>query len=50
MVYEVTKVELLNDETPSSSIGLVGADEGLKPLAKIIENVEKSYAPRKFFE
>ena len=43
--YEVTKVELLNDDTPSSSSGGRGIDENITSVAvaKLLKDVEKSY-------
>ena len=43
--YEVTKVELLNDDTPSSSSGGRGIDEKITSVAvaKLLKDVEKSY-------
>ena len=41
--YDVTKIEVLDDTTTSTSDDLVGATMGLKPLAKLLKDVEKSY-------
>lgn len=43
--YEVTKVELLNDDTPSSSSGGRGIDENITSVAvaNLLKDVEKSY-------
>ncbi|MCI7780669.1 MAG: hypothetical protein MR517_06365 [Bacteroidales bacterium] len=35
-------MEVLNDKTPGTSDGLVGATMGLKPLANLLQDVEKS--------
>ncbi|MBR3454646.1 MAG: hypothetical protein IKH26_04910 [Bacteroidaceae bacterium] len=42
--YDVTKIEV-SDESPNTSNGLTGADKGLKPLANLLKDVEKSYDP-----
>lgn len=41
------KMEVLNDKTPGTSDGLVGATMGLKPLANLLQDVEKSYVKGK---
>jgi len=41
--YEVTKIEVLNDETPSTPNGMGGSKNTILPLAKLLQGVEKSY-------
>ena len=46
--YEVTKVEVLNGKSPSTSSGVgSGENNSSYPLAKLLQNVEKSYDPGK---
>ena len=41
--YDVTKIEVLDDTTPNTSVDLDGATKGLLPLAKVIKKLKKSY-------
>jgi len=41
--YEVTKIEVLNDKTPSTTNGAGGRQLTSLPLAKLLHEVEKSY-------
>ena len=43
LMPSVPKIEALDDTTTSTSDDLVGATMGLKPLAKLLKDVEKSY-------
>lgn len=45
--YEVQKIEVLDEQTPSTPNGLERATESLLPLAKVIKKLEKSYDPGK---
>ncbi len=51
--YEVTKVKVLDEKTPSTSSGSRGVNSGLEPrglisVAKLLQNVEKAYDKGKY--
>lgn len=45
--YDVTKIAVLNVETPNTATGLTTATKGVLPLANVLNGFEKSYDPGK---
>lgn len=45
--YDVTKIAMLNVETPNTATGLTTATKGVLPLANVLNGFEKSYDPGK---
>lgn len=45
--YDIAEIEVLDAETTSTSNGAEGANYGLEPVAKLLNNLEKHYDPGK---
>ena len=49
ILFHVTKVDVLDEESPSTSMRLTDASKGRWPLAKLLNSIEKTYDKKNYF-
>ena len=49
IIFHVTKVNVLDEKTPSTSMRLTDASKGRWPLAKLLNSIEKTYDKKNYF-